>query len=531
MLKVSNVSLQFGSRTLFKDVNLAFQKGNCYGVIGANGAGKSTFLRILSGELESSSGEVTKDPGERIAVLKQDHFAYENNTVLETVLMGHTELYTILKERELLYALPEMSDEEGMRVVELETRFGELDGYEADSSAAVLLKGLGLPEELHQNLMSDLEGGQKVRVLLAQALFGTPDILLLDEPTNHLDIESVQWLEDYLDRFDNTVIVVSHDRHFLNEVCTHTCDIDYGKVNIYAGNYEFWYAASQLSQKQRNDQNKRTEDKMDELKSFIQRFSSNASKARQATSRKKLLDKMTLEEMPQSSRKFPWVNFKMEREPGKIVLELQNVTLDAGEGGKIEKLDFKLGSTDRVALVGDFDVLKTEFFKLLAGEVQPAAGTVKWGGTIAWSYFPRNNDAYFDTDLSLVDWLRQYSKEQDESFIRGFLGRMLFSGEEAMKRARVLSGGEKVRCMLSRMMLTNSNCLLFDEPTSHLDLEAITALNDGLTAFKGPVIFCTQDHQFAQTVATRVLELRPGGYLDRSISFDEWLSSKKGSRN
>lgn len=531
MLKVSNVSLQFGSRTLFKEVNLAFQKGNCYGVIGANGAGKSTFLKILSGELEPSTGEVTKDPGERIAVLKQDHFAFEQNTVLETVLMGHSELYQILKEREVLYSLSEMTDEQGMRVVDLETRFGELDGYEADSSAAVLLKGLGIPEESHQSLMSDLDGGLKIRVLLAQALFGNPDILLLDEPTNHLDIESVSWLEDYLDRFENTVIVVSHDRHFLNEVCSHTCDIDYGKVNIYAGNYEFWYAASQLAQKQRNDQNKRTEDKMDELKSFIQRFASNASKARQATSRKKLLDKMTLEEMPQSSRKFPWVNFKMEREPGKIVLDLQGVTLDAGESGKIENLDFKLGGTDRVALVGEFDVLKTEFFKMIAGESEPAAGTVKWGGTITWSYFPRNNDSYFDSDLSLVDWLRQYSKEQDESFIRGFLGRMLFSGEEAMKRARVLSGGEKVRCMLSRMMLTNANCLLLDEPTSHLDLESITALNDGLAAFKGPVIFCTQDHQFAQTVANRILELRPNGYTDRSITFDEWLQTRKGNRN
>lgn len=530
MLKVSNVSLQFGSRTLFKEVNLSFPRGNCYGVIGANGSGKSTFLKILAGELEPNTGEVTKDPGERIAVLRQDHFAYEQNTVLETVLMGHAELYRILKAREELYSLAEMTDEQGMEVVELETRFGELDGYEADSSAAVLLKGLGISEDQHYSLMAELDGSQKVRVLLAQALFGNPDILLLDEPTNHLDIESITWLEDYLDRFENTVIVVSHDRHFLNQVCTHTCDIDYGKINIYAGNYEFWYAASQLAQKQRNDQNRRTEDKMNELKSFIQRFASNASKARQATSRKKLLEKMTLEEMPQSSRKFPWVHFKMEREPGKIVLELQDVTLDAGENGVIKNLNFNLGATDRVALVGDYDVLKTEFFQMIAGESAPAAGVVKWGGTITWSYFPRNNDAYFDTDLNLVDWLRQYSEEQYESFIRGFLGRMLFSGEEAMKNTRVLSGGEKVRCMLSRMMLTNANCLLLDEPTSHLDLESITALNDGLVAFKGPVIFCTQDHQFAQTVANRVLELRPGGYTDRSIGFDEWLASRKGAR-
>ncbi|MDR1760803.1 MAG: ATP-binding cassette domain-containing protein [Fibrobacter sp.] len=530
MLQVSQVSLQYGSRSLFKDVNLTFQKGNCYGVIGANGAGKSTFLKILSGDLEPNTGEVIKDPGERIAVLKQDHFAYEEFTVFETVMMGHTELYELTQKREALYALPEMTEEQGMEAMEIETRFGEIGGYEAESSAAVLLKGLGIPEELHGVKMSELDGSQKIRVLLAQALFGNPDILLLDEPTNHLDVESINWLEDYLERFENTVIVVSHDRHFLNRVCTHICDIDYGKIHIYAGNYEFWYAASQLAQKQRKDQNRRAEDKIEELKAFIRRFASNASKAKQATSRKKLLDKMTVEEMPASSRKFPWVSFKMDREPGKIVLELQDLTIDAGEGGKIENLQFSLGNTDRVALVGEYDVLKTAFFQTLAGEKEPEKGTVKWGSTITYSYFPRNNDAYFDTDLSLVDWLRQYSKEQDETFIRGFLGRMLFTGEEALKSARVLSGGEKVRCMLSRMMLANANTLMLDEPTSHLDLESITALNNGLINFPGPVIFCTQDHEFAQTVANRVLELTPNGYLDRTMTFDEWLSTKKGSR-
>ena len=528
MLNVSQVSLQYGSRILFKDVNLSFQSGNCYGVIGANGAGKSTFLKILSGELEPNTGGVSKDAGERIAVLKQDHFAYENNSVLETVFMGFSELYELARKRDELYALPEMTEEQGMEAMEVETRFGEIGGYEADSNAAVLLKGLGIPEEFHQSLMSDLDGNQKVRVLLAQALFGNPDILLLDEPTNHLDVESINWLEDYLERFENTVIVVSHDRHFLNRVCTHICDIDYGKINIYAGNYEFWYEASQLSQKQRKDQNRRAEDKIEELKSFIRRFASNASKAKQATSRKKLLDKMTVEEMPASSRKFPWVNFKMDREPGKIVLEINNLTLDGGEAGKLKGLNFSLGNQDKVALVGEFDTLKSAFFDAIAGEIESTQGAIKWGTTINYNYFPRNNDKFFNVDLSLVDWLRQYSEEQDETFIRGFLGRMLFTGEEALKSAKVLSGGEKVRCMLSRMMLSNANTLLLDEPTSHLDLESITALNNGLKAYAGPVIFCTQDHEFAQTVANRILELTPTGYVDRTISFDEWLESKKG---
>ena len=526
MLNVSNVSLQFGGRVLFKDVNLTFQKGNCYGIIGANGAGKSTFLKILSKELEPNTGDVTSNANERLAVLKQDHFAYEKNTVKETVMMGFPELYETSKRRDALYALPEMNEAQGIEAMNLETRFGEIGGYESDSSISVLLKGLGIPEELHENLMETLDGNQKVRVLLAQALFGNPDILLLDEPTNHLDLESITWLEDYLERSENTVIVVSHDRHFLNTVCTNICDIDYGKINLYAGNYEFWYEASQLAQKQRKDQNKRSEEKIAELKSFIQRFASNASKAKQATSRKKLLDKMTVDEMPASSRKFPWVNFKMDREPGKIVLELKDVNIDGGDGCICKGLNFSLGNKDRVALVGEFDTLKTALFELITNDEAIKNGTVKWGNTISYSYFPRNNDKFFNTDLSLVDWLRQFSKEQDETFIRGFLGRMLFTGEEALKSAQVLSGGEKVRCMLSRMMLSNANCLLLDEPTAHLDLEAITALNKGLSAYQGPVIFCTQDHEFAETVANRVLELTPTGYFDRSISFDEWMESK-----
>jgi len=529
MLNVSQVSLQYGNRVLFKDVNLSFQPGNCYGVIGANGAGKSTFLKILSGEIEPNTGEVSKDSQERIAVLKQDHFAYESNTVIETVFMGHPELYQLAKKRDELYALENMTEAQGMEAMEVETRFGEIGGYEADSSASVLLRGLGIAENLHQNLMSDLDGSQKVRVLLAQALFGNPDILLLDEPTNHLDIESISWLQDYLERFDNTVIVVSHDRHFLNQVCTHICDIDYAKINIYAGNYEFWYEASQLAQKQKKNQNRRSEEKIEELKAFIRRFASNASKAKQATSRKKLLDKMTVDQMPASSRRFPWVNFKMEREPGKIVLEVQNLNLDGGDNLKLQNLNFSLGAQDKVALVGEYDTLKSAFFEAITSKETPE-NQVKWGTTILYNYFPRNNDSFFDSDLSLVDWLRQYSTEQDETFIRGFLGRMLFTGEEALKSARVLSGGEKVRCMLSRMMLSNANTLLLDEPTSHLDLESITALNNGLKAYEGPVIFCTHDHEFAHTVANRVLELSPSGYFDRSISFEEWLQTKKKKR-
>ena len=527
MVTVSDVSLKFGDRPLFKDVNLKFTPGNCYGIIGANGAGKSTFLKVLSGELEHDSGQIIITPGERMAVLKQDHFAYDEFSVKDTVMMGHPKLYQCHKDRETIYAKEDFTEEDGIRASELEGEYSELGGWEAENQIEQMLSGLGLEEEYHDRMMGELDESRKVRVLLAQAIFGEPDILLLDEPTNGLDLESISWLEDFLMDFPNTVIVVSHDRHFLNAVCTYICDIDYGKISLFSGNYDFWYQMSQIMQRQAKDQAKKREEKMKDLKEFILRFASNAAKAKQATSRKKLLDKMTVEEMPASSRKFPWVNFKMDREPGKIVLEVKNATIDGGDGIICKNFDFSLNSGDKVALVGEYDTLKTAFFQLIAEETKAPEGVLKWGNTISYSYFPKNNDAYFGCDLSLVDWLRQYSKEQDETFIRGFLGRMLFTGEEALKSANVLSGGEKVRCMLSRMMLSNANCLLLDEPTAHLDLEAITALNNGLTAFQGPIIFCSQDHEFVQTIANRVLELTPDGVLDRSITFDEWLESKK----
>ena len=527
MITVTNLAIQFGKKVLYKDVNLKFTSGNIYGVIGANGAGKSTLLRAISGELEPNKGTVELGPGERLSVLEQDHFKYDEYSVRDTVLMGHQPLWQNMKEREALYMKADFNEEDGIKVAELEDKFAQMDGWNAESDADQMLSNLGIKDNLHDKMMSELSNNEKVRVMLAKALFGHPDNLLLDEPTNDLDLDTVMWLEEYLSNVEQTVLVVSHDRHFLNAVCTHTCDIDYGKINIYGGNYEFWYAASQLAQKQRKDQNRRAEEKIEELKAFIRRFASNAAKAKQATSRKKLLDKMTVEEMPASSRKFPWVNFKMDREPGKIVLEVKNATIDGGDGIICKNLDFSLNSGDKVALVGEYDTLKTAFFQLIAEETKAPDGVLKWGNTISYSYFPKNNDAYFGCDLSLVDWLRQYSKEQDETFIRGFLGRMLFTGEEALKSANVLSGGEKVRCMLSRMMLSNANCLLLDEPTAHLDLEAITALNNGLTAFQGPIIFCSQDHEFVQTIANRVLELTPNGVIDRSITFDEWLESKK----
>ena len=527
MLNVSNVSLQYGSRVLFKEVNLSFKRGNCYGVIGANGAGKSTFLKILSGELEPNTGEVTKDPGERIAVLKQDHFAYEQNTVLETVMMGYPELYELGKKRDELYALPEMTEEQGMQAMEIETRFGEIGGYEADSNAAVLLKGLGIPEEFHYSLMADLDGGQKIRVLLAQALFGNPDILLLDEPTNHLDLETVGWLEDYLERFENIVIVVSHDRHFLNAVCTHTCDIDYGKINIYGGNYEFWYAASQLAQKQRKDQNRRAEEKIEELKAFIRRFASNAAKAKQATSRKKLLDKIKVEDIKPSSRRYPYIAFTPDREAGDQLLMVDGISKTVDGEPVLKNVSFTLKKGDKVAFVGPNTLGKTMLFKILMGEEEPDTGSFKWGITTTQAYLPSDNSSYFDdVDLNLVDWLRQYSKDPDETFVRGFLGRMLFSGEESQKKAKVLSGGERVRCMLSRMMLSGANVLLLDEPTNHLDLESITALNNGLIAFNGTALFASHDHQFVQTIANRIIDITPDGVVDRVTTYDEFLANE-----
>jgi ATPase subunit of ABC transporter with duplicated ATPase domains len=524
MITVTGVSLRFGKRALFEDVNIKFTPGNCYGLIGANGAGKSTFLKILSGEIEPTSGEVHIPPNERIAVLKQNHFAYDEFTVLETVIMGHQRLYAVMKEKEAIYAKVPFTDEDGMRAGELEAEFAEMNGWEAESEAAELLNGLGIPTDLHDKRMSELGGNEKVRVLLAQALFGNPNILLLDEPTNHLDIESVRWLEDFLSRYEGTVIVVSHDRHFLNQVCTHIADIDFGKIQLYVGNYDFWYESSQLALQLMRDQNKKKEEKIKELQAFIQRFSANKSKARQATSRRKLLEKITLEDIKPSNRKYPFIQFKPEREVGKQVVTVDNVTATVDGEKVLDGVSFVLNKEDKVALVGPNGLAKTILFQILAGEREPDAGSVTWGVTTTRAYFPKDNSAYFDgVELNLVEWLRQYSKDQDESFIRGFLGRMLFSGDEALKKASVLSGGEKVRCMLAKMMLSGGNVLLLDEPTNHLDLESITALNNGLIDFGGPVIFASHDHQFVETIANRIIEITPGGVIDRLMTYEEYL--------
>lgn len=525
MLSVRNLSLAFGKRTLFKDVNLDFNHGNCYGVIGANGCGKSTFLKILCNEISASSGDVIVGKNERMAVLKQDHFEYDEFDVINAVIMGHKTLYDIMIERNEIYAKGDFTDEEGMRVANLEVEFGEMGGYEADSEAATLLRGLGLATELHCKKVGDLESSEKVRVLLAQALFGNPEILLLDEPTNHLDLTAIAWLEDYIEKFENTVIVVSHDRHFLNSVCTHTTDIDYSKIKTFVGNYDFWFHASQLSMKQSRDVNKKMEDKRDELKSFISRFSSNASKAKQATSRKKLLEKMTLEDIPTTSRKFPYVNFSAERECGKIILNIEDLTIIKDGVTLLKNFNLSIAKGDKIAFVGENDLIKTALFETLTSDEKPESGIIKWGKISNYGYFPMHHDSYFDCDLPLIDWLRQYSNDDDESFIRGFLGRMLFSGDEALKKSSVLSGGEKVRCMLSKLMLSNANVLLLDEPTNHLDLESISALNDGLSAFKEVVLFAVHDHQFIQTVANRIIELSPNGVIDKYMDYDEFLRS------
>ena len=526
MICATNVALAYGKRVLFKDVNIKFTPGNCYGLIGANGAGKSTFLKILAGEIESDKGDISVGPGERIAVLRQDHFAFDEETVINTVIMGHQRLYDIMVERDAIYSKAEFTEEDGIRSGELEAEFAEMNGYEAESEAAVLLNGLGIPEEMRHLKMKDLEGGDKVRVLLAQALFGNPDVLLLDEPTNHLDLKSIAWLDDFLARFQNTVIVVSHDRHFLNQVCTHIADIDYGKIQVFVGNYDFWCQASRLIQKQKQNENKKTADKAKELTSFIQRFSSNASKAKQATSRKKLLEKLTLEDMPVSSRRYPWVAFKPERPCGNVILEIENLskTIDGQE--VLRDLNLVVNNGDKVAFVGDNGLAKSTLFQILAGEMEPDSGSFRWGQTITPSFFLKENRQYFETDMTLVQWLLQYAPpEEGESFARGFLGRMLFSGEEAMKKTGVLSGGEKVRCMLSRMMLSDANVLVMDEPTNHLDLESITSLNEGLMAFPEVVLFASHDHQFVSTVANRIVELTPRGSLDRLMSFDDYLAS------
>jgi ATPase subunit of ABC transporter with duplicated ATPase domains len=531
MISATNVTLSYGKRVLFKDVNMKFTPGNCYGLIGANGAGKSTFLKILSGVIQPDKGDISVGARERIAVLRQDQFAFDEETVFNTVIMGHERLYRIMAEREEIYSKGDFSEEDGIRSAELEAEFAEMNGYEAESEAAVLLNGLGIPEELRTKKMKDLEAGDKVRVLLAQALFGNPDVLLLDEPTNHLDLKSIAWLEDFLYRFPNTVIVVSHDRHFLNQVCTHIADIDFGRIQVYVGNYDFWYQASQLNLKQKQDENRKVTDKANELKEFIQRFSSNASKAKQATSRKKLLEKLTIEDMPISSRKYPYVVFKPERPCGDIILEITGLSKEIDGAPVLNDLTLTVCKGDKIAFVGGNSLAKTTLFQILAGELAPDSGSFRWGITITPAYFPKDNSEYFTSDLNLIEWLGQFSPPTEgESFARGFLGRMLFSGEEAMKKTSVLSGGERVRCMLSRMMLSGANALILDEPTNHLDLESITALNNGLISFNQVVLFCSHDHEFISTVATRIVEITPAGIIDRVMGFDEYLEDGEVTR-
>ena len=535
MITVTNVSLNFSGQNLFSDVNLKFTPGNCYGVIGANGAGKSTFLKILSGELDSTTGEVSIDPNCRMSVLKQDHFAYDEYTVLDTIIMGNKRLYDIMKEKDALYEKEDFSDEDGIKAAELEAEFAEMDGWEADSNASKLMQGLGLDESIMYSQMADLGGNEKVKVLLAQALFGDPDIILLDEPTNHLDLQAIEWLEDFLLDYEGTVIVVSHDRYFLNVVCTHIVDIDYSKVKMYVGNYEFWYESSQMMERLIKQQNKKAEEKIKELQTFIQRFSANKSKSKQATSRKKMLDKLTVEELPASSRRYPFVGFDMDREAGRDLLTVDGLSKTVNGEKLLNNISFTLNHDDKIAIIGENEIAITALMQILAGEDEPDEGTVKWGVSTSRSYFPKDNSKYFDgCELNLVDWLRQYSaagfETQNESYIRGFLGRMLFSGDDVFKQVNVLSGGEKVRCMLSRMMLYGSNILILDQPTNHLDLESITAVNNGLKAFKGNVIFASHDHEFVKTVANRIIDIREDGTIvDRMCTFDEYIEMKRGN--
>jgi ATPase subunit of ABC transporter with duplicated ATPase domains len=524
MISTNGITLRYGKRALFEDVTIKFTPGNCDGLIGANGAGKSTFLKILAGEIEPTKGDVSITPGERLAVLKQNHFEFDEFDVLKTVIYGHKKLYDIMVEKDAIYAKGEFTEEDGMRAAELEGEFADLNGWVAESEAAELLQGLGIAVDLHDKLMKDLDGNQKVRVLLAQALFGNPDILLLDEPTNHLDMESIKWLENFLYGYENTVIVVSHDRHFLNQVCTHIADIDFGKIQLYVGNYDFWYESSQLALSLQRNVNKKKEEKIKELEDFIRRFSANASKSRQATSRKKQLDKITLEDIRPSNRKYPFIDFKPDREAGNDILQVTDLTVTVDGEKVLNNISFTMNKGDKIALVGPNELAKTTLFRVLAGELTPDSGEFKWGVTTTQSYFPKDNAEYFDTDLNLVDWLRQYSKDQDETFVRGFLGRMLFSGEESLKKANVLSGGEKVRCMLSKVMNSGANVLMLDEPTNHLDLESITALNNGMTNFTGSMIFVSHDHQFVQTVANRIMEITPNGLVDKATTYDEYLA-------
>jgi len=523
LINVNNVSLRYGSQKLFEDVNLVFTPGNCYGVIGANGAGKSTFLRILSGDLEPNTGDVSIPSSIRMSVLKQDHFEFDSNQVLQTVVMGNKRLYEIMVEKDAIYSKEDFTDEDGIKASELEAEFAEMDGWSAEAEASSLLQGLGIPTSLHEKTVSELNSNDKVKVLLAQALFGKPGILILDEPTNHLDVKSIKWLQDFLGDFDGTVIVVSHDRHFLNEVCTHMVDIDFGKINMVVGNYDFWYESSQLALQLMKDQNKKKEEKIKDLQAFVARFSANASKSKQATSRKKLLDKITLDDITPSTRRYPFVGFNMEREVGNEILNVEEISKTIDGVKVLDNISFRVNKNDKIAFIGN-EIGITTLFKIITGEMEPDSGSYKWGQTITKSYFPNDNSEYFnDVDLNLVDWLRQYSEEQSEIYLRGFLGRMLFSGEEALKKAKVLSGGEKVRCMLSRMMLNNANVLILDQPTNHLDLESITAVNNGLMNFKSNILFASHDHQFIETIANRIIDIKEDGFVDRSMTYEEYI--------
>jgi ATPase subunit of ABC transporter with duplicated ATPase domains len=527
MITVSNLAIQFGKRILFQDVNLTFNDGNCYGVIGANGAGKSTFLKIISGDLDSTRGSVSLGHGERLSVLRQDHFAFDQYTVLNTVIMGHSELWSIMQEKDALYAKPDFSDADGERVGELENRFAELDGWNAESDAAALLSGLGIKEELHEKLMSELSGKEKVRVLLAQALFGNPDNLLLDEPTNDLDLDTVNWLENYLSNFEKTVLIVSHDRHFLDSVCTHTVDIDYGKITLFAGNYSFWYQSSQLALRQQAQQNKRAEEKKQELLEFIRRFSANVAKSKQTTSRKKMLEKLNIEEIKPSTRKYPGIIFTPERDPGNTILSVKDMTAKMENDILFSNASFTIEKGDKVVFLSHDPRAMTALFEIINGHQKPETGSYEWGVTITTCYLPLDNSAFFQKDITLKDWLGQFSSDTTETFLRGFLGKMLFSGEEIFKKANVLSGGEKMRCMIARMMLQNANCMILDTPTNHLDLESIQAFNNTLTNFKGIILMSSHDHEFIQTVANRIIELTPNGIIDKRMEYDDYITDEK----
>jgi len=531
MISANNVTYRVGKKALFEEVNIKFTEGNCYGLIGANGAGKSTFLKILSGKLETTKGDVTITPGQRLSVLEQDHFKYDECVVMDTVIMGNERLYEIMKEKDAIYAKEDFTDEDGIRASELEAEFAEMDGWEAESNAAMLLNGLGIDTEYHYATMKDLDGNIKVKVLLAKALFGNPDILLLDEPTNHLDLDAIAWLEDFLIDFENTVIVVSHDRYFLNKVCTHIADIDYGKIQLYAGNYDFWYESSQLLVKQMKEANKKKEEKIKELQEFISRFSANASKSKQATSRKRALEKIELDEIKPSSRKYPYIDFRPEREIGNEVLTVEHISKTINGEKVLDDVSFIVGHDDKIAFVGSNELAKTTLFQILVGELEPDEGTYKWGVTTSQAYFPKDNTEEFDNDLTIVDWLTGYSPVKDVTYVRGFLGRMLFAGEDGVKKVKVLSGGEKVRCLLSKMMISGANCLVFDEPTNHLDMESITALNNGLIKFSGVALFSCHDHQFVQTTANRIIEFLPNGtFVDKVTTYDEYLASDEMAR-